>query len=326
MDTHSIFKHLTLLLFIGLAWGKTTIAVFEFENNGLEPFEVRQLSTRLESELVKLGKYNVVERTKIDEILKEQKLQMSGCVEECLIDVGKMLGAKQVIIGSVGRLGNIYTITAKLVDATSGQMLKTSDFDTNDGIGDLATFGLPNIALELTEDKGSANYQAFKKRIDDEYSNSTIGKNDPILLIERAKREKEKADKAAAEAAAATEAAIQRSINRELEYENDWWSINKKLPEVKFIAYDDPPVALAPIKPEYPIVAQEAGIEGVVVVQAFIDENGRVKEMLIVKGVPNTGLNEAAMEAIRKTRFRPAKQRERAVGVWISIPVNFRLK
>ena len=75
MDTHSIFKHLTLLLFIGLAWGKTTIAVFEFENNGLEPFEVRQLSTRLESELVKLGKYNVVERTKIDEILKEQKLQ-----------------------------------------------------------------------------------------------------------------------------------------------------------------------------------------------------------------------------------------------------------
>jgi len=98
-------KHLILSLFIGLAWGQTTIAVFEFENNGLEPFEVRQLSTRLESELVKLGKYNVVERSKIDEILKEQKLQMSGCVEECLIDVGEMLGAKQIILGSVGRLG-----------------------------------------------------------------------------------------------------------------------------------------------------------------------------------------------------------------------------
>ena len=46
----------------------------------------------------------------------------------------------------------------------------------------------------------------------------------------------------------------------------------------------------------------------------------------IVKGLPNTGLDEAAMEAIRKTRFKPAKQRERAVGVWISIPVNFKLK
>ena len=80
------------------------------------------------------------------------------------------------------------------------------------------------------------------------------------------------------------------------------------------------------MKPEYPIVAQQAGIEGVVVVQTFIDEKGRVKETLILKGVPNTGLDEAAMEAIRKTRFRPAKQRERAVGVWISIPVTFRLK
>ena len=97
-------------------------------------------------------------------------------------------------------------------------------------------------------------------------------------------------------------------------------------PKVVFIPYDDPPVAMSPIKPRYPEIAQEAGIEGVVVVQAFIDEKGRVKETLILKGVPNTGLDEAAMEAIRKTRFRPAKQRERAVGVWISIPVNFRLK
>ncbi len=97
-------------------------------------------------------------------------------------------------------------------------------------------------------------------------------------------------------------------------------------PRVVFIPYDDPPVAMSPIRPSYPEIAQEAGIEGVVVVQAFIDEKGRVKETLILKGVPNTGLDEAAMEAIRKTRFRPAKQRERAVGVWISIPVNFKLK
>ena len=97
-------------------------------------------------------------------------------------------------------------------------------------------------------------------------------------------------------------------------------------PKVVFIPYDDPPVAMTPIRPVYPDIAQEAGIEGVIVVQAFIDEKGRVKETLILKGVPNTGLDEAAMEAIKGTRFRPAKQRERAVGVWISIPVNFRLK
>ena len=97
-------------------------------------------------------------------------------------------------------------------------------------------------------------------------------------------------------------------------------------PKVVFIPYDDPPQPMTSIRPTYPEIAQEAGIEGVVVVQAFIDKKGRVKETLILKGVPNTGLDEAAMEAIRRTRFKPAKQREMAVGVWISIPVNFKLK
>ena len=50
-----------------------------------------------------------------------------------------------------------------------------------------------------------------------------------------------------------------------------------------------------------------------------------MEETLILKGVPNTGLDEAAMEAIRQTRFKPAKQRDRPVGVWISIPVHFTL-
>jgi protein TonB len=97
-------------------------------------------------------------------------------------------------------------------------------------------------------------------------------------------------------------------------------------PQVKFIPYDEPPKPLTPINPIYPEIAQEAGIEGTVIIKAFIDEKGRVLETLVLKGIPNTGLDEAAMEAIRKTRFKPAKQRDRPVGVWISIPVNFKLK
>jgi TonB family protein len=96
-------------------------------------------------------------------------------------------------------------------------------------------------------------------------------------------------------------------------------------PQVKFIPYDDAPVPITPIRPVYPDLAQEAGVEGQVIVQCFIDDKGRVKETIILKGIPNTGLNESAVEALRKTRFRPAKQRNRAVGVWITIPINFTL-
>ena len=97
-------------------------------------------------------------------------------------------------------------------------------------------------------------------------------------------------------------------------------------PQFKFIPYDDPPRPITPIKPVYPDIAQEAGIEGQVLVQCFIDEKGRVKETIVVKGIPNTGLNESAVQALRKTRFRPAKQSEIPVGVWITIPINFKLQ
>ena len=97
-------------------------------------------------------------------------------------------------------------------------------------------------------------------------------------------------------------------------------------PQFKFIPYDDPPRPITPIKPVYPDIAQEAGIEGQVLIQCFIDKTGRVKEAIVIKGLPNTGLNESAVAALRKTRFRPAKQRETPVGVWITIPINFKLQ
>ncbi len=97
-------------------------------------------------------------------------------------------------------------------------------------------------------------------------------------------------------------------------------------PEEIFIPYDELPKALTPISPKYPKVAQEAGIKGTVYVQAFVDKKGRVQKVNVLEGGGITGLNEAAVEAIKKTRFKPAKQRERPVGVWITFPVVFKLK
>jgi len=58
-------RYISLLLYIGLACGQTTtIAVFDLENNGLNDSEVKILTDRLQSELVKAGGYTVVERKK----------------------------------------------------------------------------------------------------------------------------------------------------------------------------------------------------------------------------------------------------------------------
>ncbi len=102
-------------------------------------------------------------------------------------------------------------------------------------------------------------------------------------------------------------------------------------PKAKFYAYDEPPVPIGGYgaiqrNVVYPDIAREAGLEGKVTIEVHIDRKGRVIEMEVLEGFPNTGLNEAAMDAIRKTRFKPAKQRDIPVEVWIAIPINFRLR
>ena len=76
----------------------------------------------------------------------------------------------------------------------------------------------------------------------------------------------------------------------------------------------------------YPEVAINAAIQGVVLVRVFINKNGIVSEAVVVNGLDGTGLNEAAIKALEKTRFKPAKQRDVPIGVYISIPVRFSLK
>jgi protein TonB len=76
----------------------------------------------------------------------------------------------------------------------------------------------------------------------------------------------------------------------------------------------------------YPQMAVMAGIEGRVVVHAYIDENGLVRKTEIIQGVPHSGLDEAAVKAVEQARFRPAMQRDIPVGVWIAIPVVFQIQ
>ncbi len=99
-------------------------------------------------------------------------------------------------------------------------------------------------------------------------------------------------------------------------------------PSIPFIPYDEGPVPIdgyhgIQSRVEYPQIAREAGIEGQVLVYAFIDTDGIVKETMILRSIPM--LDDAAVDAVKGTRFSPAKQRDQVVAVWLSIPIDFRL-
>jgi periplasmic protein TonB len=74
----------------------------------------------------------------------------------------------------------------------------------------------------------------------------------------------------------------------------------------------------------YPEIARLAGIEGRVMVQFIIDEQGRVNNPVVVRGIGG-GCDEAAIEAVKNARFTPGMQRGRAVKVSYTLPITFRL-
>jgi protein TonB len=99
-----------------------------------------------------------------------------------------------------------------------------------------------------------------------------------------------------------------------------------------FIPYDEAPAPiggynaiLAHIK--YPEIARKAGVEATVVTAVLIDENGNSVKTQVLKDAGSTlGFEKAAEEALMKMRWKPAKQRDRAIKVWLSIPIMFRLR
>ena len=99
--------------------------------------------------LVKYNFINVLERSRIDAILEEQAIQMSGCVDECLVEVGKLLGATSIITGSIGKVGDYYTINARKINATTGKLENAFGYDSKLGIESLLVNGMNEVAYQI---------------------------------------------------------------------------------------------------------------------------------------------------------------------------------
>ena len=78
---------------------------------------------------------------------------------------------------------------------------------------------------------------------------------------------------------------------------------------------------LAPIRPIYPLIAKEAGIQGSVVIEAIISKRGLVKQAQIVSGQPM--LAQAALQAVSRARYQPYTLNGQPVEVATTISINF---
>jgi len=86
-----------------------------------------------------------------------------------------------------------------------------------------------------------------------------------------------------------------------------------------------PPEKISYPQPAYTEIARKARIQGVVIVQAIIDKQGNVTNVKVLKGLP-MGLEEAAVEAIKTWKFKPATLNGKPVAVYYNLTVNFKLQ
>jgi protein TonB len=76
---------------------------------------------------------------------------------------------------------------------------------------------------------------------------------------------------------------------------------------------------------EYPPIARQAGMEGLVVIQVVVNQDGMPVEPVVARSAGEV-LDRAAIEAVMKLRFVPGKQRGKPVRVRMAIPIRFRLR
>jgi TolB-like protein len=126
----TIFFCFSLILIGGSAWAdyeKIKIAVLDFQlqGTGYETEDMGKIVAEwLITALVKEGRFEVIERRLLKKILEEHKLVMTGVVDEdSATQLGKLLGVKVIISGSVMKFQNIMEVNARIIDVKSASII-----------------------------------------------------------------------------------------------------------------------------------------------------------------------------------------------------------
>ena len=78
--------------------------------------------------------------------------------------------------------------------------------------------------------------------------------------------------------------------------------------------------------PSYPTAAREQGLEGVVVLGVLVGVNGRAVEIAVRTSSGARALDDAAVDAVTRWWFSPAREGRKAVESWVEVPLKFALR
>jgi protein TonB len=94
-----------------------------------------------------------------------------------------------------------------------------------------------------------------------------------------------------------------------------------------FEPYEDPPEPINPIAPEYPPLMIKTGVEGLVYLEVDVYKDGSIGNVNVIKSLLSGpgGLDEAAVNAVRKWKFQPGRSGGKPIDTTVIIPIEFTL-
>lgn len=143
------------------AAARTPIAVIDFQAKGdVSDDEASIISDRIRTQMFRSGKYQIMERADMLNILREQGFQQTqvNCDgTNCSVELGKLLSVHQIMTGSVSKLGSIYTLTFRIVDVEKGEIIQDEYRDCRCSLEEVLT----RLTVEMVADlNGTASATA----------------------------------------------------------------------------------------------------------------------------------------------------------------------
>ena len=142
-----------LVLTPSQAAAEMVLAVPHFQAVGCMPYLGPAVAEQVRGKLTDRGPWTLLESSQMNRIASEHRLSMSGLMDEKkAVSVGKILGARYLILGSVNLTGSVFTLAARLVDVETGTVysgFQTVTHEGEEGLISAAGILADDIAMEL---------------------------------------------------------------------------------------------------------------------------------------------------------------------------------
>jgi len=108
--------------------GLPIITVLDFKTEGVSESEMRTVISLLSSALFQTRRFQVIDVTERERLLRELEFSVADCTDEsCQLEIGRLLSAESIVVGTMGRVGSRYVLSAKILETETARTQNTAD-------------------------------------------------------------------------------------------------------------------------------------------------------------------------------------------------------